>query len=281
MATPVYSYQKKGSKIVDGDIVDVVVIDEENLKFILVADEKKASKLYDAITEEIEVMRIFQIKVSANTSIYPVETLANIFGSIPIVADAYEYEPLDYTMKFTEKNSIVFHIKLTCPVDAILPKIVMTGDLVLSSSSNQTAKILYQDIKLCTLTRGQELDITLYAARANASSHNHATPVRNVHYRRMPKVRVKKQPGNPEILRGIKDICPKNVFDIEDSLLIVARNDDCIMCRDCLGKNVGLKTNSQRYEMIIQSRGAMSPQDILDRAVTIYNDQGVTMNSLQ
>lgn len=62
--------------------------------------------------------------------------------------------------------------------------------------------------------------------------HAKFSPVATASYRLLPAIDL--QPMNPEESKQLVDLCPMNVFDIEDMGITVARPRDCSVCRECI-----------------------------------------------
>lgn len=272
-----YRFRQKGKKINQTDY-SITKTSENSLTLLLNADHLTANSLYTNICFKIPSLRIVQIKVVTNTSIYNNQILAQKLGLIPIVGDAEKIPIIMEGSVVNDTNSYVLELKMECPDDLEVSLPITTKNLI---SKQDNVYPLYDDTKIGSLTKGQAIHIFCYVVRGDGDSHVGWKVVSNVGFRQLPRISIRKQPPNPEKL---KSICPKNVFDIEDSLLIVKRPDDCIMCKACIsdefssGSNpsdppyVNLARNSKQYELTINSLGTIDCETILNKAIELHNN---------
>jgi hypothetical protein len=83
--------------------------------------------------------------------------------------------------------------------------------------------------------------------------------------------------------QGMLDVCPKRVFDIEDSHLVAARPDDCDACRQCEYYAVAQNqpesvTLPQRklaewHRFTVETNGSLDAEDVVRRALKIVQQR--------
>jgi hypothetical protein len=80
---------------------------------------------------------------------------------------------------------------------------------------------------------------------------------------------------------ALKEICPMNVFDIEDlggvSTATVARPRDCSMCRECIrqegwSERIRLRRKADHFLFSVESVGNMAPEVIVQEAIKILQN---------
>lgn len=87
----------------------------------------------------------------------------------------------------------------------------------------------------------------------------------------------------------LKNMCPMNVFDIEDLEGVptakVARPRDCSMCRECIRQDgwsdkVKLRRKADHYLFSVESVGCIPPETIVREGIAILKAKAVKFRSL-
>mmetsp|Transcript_25510 Transcript_25510/g.100782 ORF Transcript_25510/g.100782 Transcript_25510/m.100782 type:complete len:177 (+) Transcript_25510:972-1502(+) len=79
--------------------------------------------------------------------------------------------------------------------------------------------------------------------------------------------------------KELKEMCPSNCFDIEESgKAVVSRPSTCTMCRECIrhgdwGEKVRLSRVRDHFIFSIESTGAIAPEDLFMRALQVLVDK--------
>lgn len=163
---------------------------------------------------------------------------------------------------------------------------VMSSDLEWTPQGDQEdtyadnpLRPVYGDIPIAKLRPGQEIHLTCFCEKNIGKEHAKWSPVATATYRLMPAISFKKdeKTNQPAVITGSKaqelvDLCPMNVFDIEDGAAIVARPRDCTFCRECIrepewDEKVSLQKLKQHYIFSVESVGIIPPEVIVEEAL--------------
>lgn len=83
------------------------------------------------------------------------------------------------------------------------------------------------------MRENQEVHVEMICQKGIGKQHTKWSPVSTAYYRLHPKIELKKHFKAQEAVK-LKNLCPKSVFDIEDSHLVVKNIRDCTSCRECI-----------------------------------------------
>lgn len=148
----------------------------------------------------------------------------------------------------------------------------------------QKIGFLFDNILIAKLVEGQEMEFEVFCSKNFGHVHTKWSPVSTAFYRLMPHVAITEPILNEDAVR-IKNVCPTNVFDIEDinkkkgdKQLTVARPSDCTMCRACIsdpavGNKIFLGKEKMRYQFTIESIGVIDPIELMEKALGFLMDK--------
>lgn len=132
---------------------------------------------------------------------------------------------------------------------------------------------VYEDIIIAKLRPGQEISLVCYCEKNIGKEHAKWSPVSNASYRLMPLITFK-TPVKGELAERLVNLCPMNVFDIEDSICVVKNIRSCTMCRECirypeLEEKIILQKEKQHFIFTVESVGVMPPEIIVEEALKV------------
>ena len=99
--------------------------------------------------------------------------------------------------------------------------------------------MVHDDIIIAKLRPGQCIEISMRAVKGIGRDHAKFSAVGTASYKLLPKIEFdwneKVKTAKKKDYKHLKDLCPKNVFDIEDDKpIVVNRLRDCTLCRACI-----------------------------------------------
>lgn len=263
--------------------VKVVSCSDELLRLDLSGvDASVANAIRRVMISEVPTVAIDKVHLWQNTGIIQDEILCHRLGLIPIwVPDIDSIEPAkeegdDYDIS----GAVKFKLHVKCPAD--YPKgqnlHVYSKDLKFEPQTKlqqQWAKPpqpVHPDILIAKLRPGQEIECELYCLKGTGKIHAKWSPVCTASYRLMPDVTIlQEQKG--AAAKHLVELCPKNVFDIEDNVAVVKRPRDCSACRRCIEEIpsgiVELAKVKDHFIFSIESSGCMPSAEIFARALGI------------
>lgn len=305
------SYVKQASSI-DEDVVGTFIkgfsmeiqrLEKKEKEGILVMDligidAPVANALRRILISEIPTMTIEKVFISNNTSVIQDEVLAHRLGLIPILVDPREFERKMEGADPDEGDTLVFNLKVRCTKKTDLPSSSqeLTPELMYNHSSVYSSDLIWEpvgeqaeifsaqpvrpvhdDILIAKLRPGQVIDLVAHCHLGIGEEHAKWSPVSTASYRLHPRVSL----VEPVVGKDAAELvakCPMNVFDIEDSAAVVARERNCSMCRECIRgdgweNRVKLQRERNRFIFSIESTGVLPPDVLFKEAVKILGQK--------
>lgn len=271
--------------------------DEQTIFDIVNIDAPIANALRRILLVEVPSVAIEIVRFHNNTSVMHDEMFAHRLGLVPLCIDPRPFEVRHKGDAITSRNTIKFKLKVKCernrlaPADVEAPpSVLFKNHQILSSDiehvpfpgaeAQQAAMFgdrppgpVHNDILLCKLRPGQEIDVEMEATKNIGKEHAKWSPVCTAAYRMLPEIRLK-QELRGETAQDLVNMCPANVFDIEDDKAIVARPRDCTMCRECIrlpewDERVELLRKRDHFIFDIESTGALPAATLVTEALAV------------
>lgn len=271
--------------------------DEQTIFDIVHIDAPIANALRRILLVEVPSIAIEIVRFHNNTSIMHDEMFAHRLGLVPLCIDPRPFQIRQRGDPITSRNTIKFKLKVKCernrfaPADVEAPPSVLYKNHLITSShiehipfpgaeAQQAAMFgdrppgpVHDDILLCKLRPGQEIDVDMEATKNIGKEHAKWSPVCTAAYRMLPEIRLKK-PLSGETAKELVNMCPANVFDIEDDRAIVARPRDCTMCRECIrlpqwDEKVELLRKRDHFIFDVESTGALPAATLVTEALAV------------
>ncbi|CAN8240951.1 unnamed protein product [Cochlearia groenlandica] len=295
--------------------VDVISCTETDMEFDMIGiDASFANAFRRILIAEVPSMAIEKVLIANNTSLIIDEVLAHRIGLIPIAADPRLFEYLSENDQPNEKNTIVFKLHVKCPKGASRLQVLTNemkwlpngSEFLKESGGGSTSKPKtytafscsqedlfpefannpitpsHLDILIAKLSPGQEIELEAHAIKGIGKTHAKWSPVGTAWYRMLPEV-VLLEEVEDELAERLVDICPKNVFDIEDigngkKRATVARPRNCTLCKECKRDNdlvhrVDLGSVKTHFIFKIESTGTLPPEVLFTEAVKVLEDK--------
>jgi len=218
--------------------IDVKRCNRDIAEFDIIGiDAPIVNSLRRTIIAEVATVAIERVVVYQNTGVIHDENLAHRLGLIPLLIDP---KMVDFKDDEPDSEEIKFNLHITCDRDSKDTVSVYSRDLKWEPQSEsqqilfegQPPKPVYGDILIAKLRPGQEIEAECYCRKGYGKEHAKWSPVSTAWYRLMPDIQVSNVKG--EEARMLVERCPKNVFDVEDSIAVVKDARSCTTCRECL-----------------------------------------------
>lgn len=281
-----------------GDLTRDVLIDFEmkfnqNLNLIF-----KISIIFQVPTVAIE-----KVEMINNTSVIQDEVLAHRLGLIPIAVDPrnFDFKPLDKKSELinTIRDSLKFRLHVSCHNNPPGSATKFTNSVVYSKHlewvpindeqkelfADNPPRVVHDDIILAKLRPNQTIELECYCEKGIGATHAKWSPSATASYRLMPEITFSGQGVFDEEAKVLKQLCPMNVFDIEELgnsshpgepsvRAVVARPRDCTTCRECIrgdwSKKVNLKRIKDHFIFSVETSGVLRPEDIFKESLKIF-----------
>jgi len=236
-----------------------------------------------------------------NTSVVVDEVLAQRIGLIPLNVD-----PALVTMKenaseqATDRNTIVFDVKLTCernpkaPKDATDPAQLYINYELLSSHLSWRPAGEQEDvfirnppaptnpnIVLAKLRPGQEIELELHAVKGVGKDHAKFSPVATASYRLLPQIKIKK-PIPPNLAHKFQKCFSPGVIKINPGTNAVSVDEENVR-RDSVSRevlrhpefsdSVELSRVRDFFLFNIESEGPYAPERLFPESIRIMREK--------
>jgi len=240
---------------------------ENEIKFILdKATPELANALRRAASYEVPVMAIEDVYFLKNSSALYDEIIAHRLGLIPLKGAKGYVLPAECTCK--GKGCAKCQTKAKLKVKG--PAIVTASDL---KFKDPAIKPVYPDMPIVKLLEGQEIELEAVAVLGKGKDHTKWSPCL-AFYRQYPSITISQK--DLKNAKQIAEICPRKVFEVKDSKLVVKDLEACNLCLACVDKSKGaVKVSGEEDKFIftIESWGQRSPKEILTESCKILKKQ--------
>lgn len=287
--------------------IKVIYLDEENIVFDLIGvDVSIANALRRILLAEVPTMAIETVYIQDNTSILQDEVLSHRLGLIPLKVDPRLFEDFQPGDEPTDLNTLVFKLDVQCEelpaevrkemlerggADARpYPQGAYSRDLEWQPQGDQETTLgtavgpVHGDIPIVNMKPGQKVRLEAHCHKGVGKDHTKFSPVATASYRLLPDIIIP-QPLSGREAEQLVDICPMQVFDIEDTFAKVSRPRDCTMCRECIRKEgweekVQLRRVANHFIFTVESSGCLPPTEIVKMAIQVLKQKSLSKQAL-
>ena len=278
--------------------INVLSRSADTLEFELVGvDASLANALRRIMLAEVPTVAIEHVWIQDNTSIIQDEVLAHRIGLIPIKVDPSKLDPVQNEEE-TDINTIVFNLDVKCTEERVTLKngreayvneTVYSSQLTWMPQGDQEEAFpegvapVHDDIVLAKLRPGQHIEFEAHCRLGVGKDHTKFSPVATASYRLLPDISFA-SPVTGDAARELKEMCPLQVFDIEDMggkpTAVAARPRDCTMCRECIRKEgwdekVQLRRKADHFIFSVESVGQLDPAVIVKQSIAILKEKSL------
>lgn len=267
---------------------------------LLHIDTSIANAFRRIMIAEVPSVAAETIYVFNNTSVIQDEVLAHRIGLIPLKVDPDLLTWVDQTAdekdKFTDENTIVLTLNVTCSHNANAPE-GLTDPKVLYKNSHIYARDLKfepqgrqaevfanipvvaadPDILLAKLRPGQEILLRAHCVLGVGSDHAKFSPVATASYRLMPVIQLKEDIVGAEATK-LQTLFPLGVIGIENGKAYVkdSRKDTVlreVLRHDEFALRVKLGRRRDHFIFNVELTGAMLPEEIFFKLVRVLRNK--------
>lgn len=290
--------------------IKVLELKKYSIKFeLLNTDLAIANALRRIMISEVPTMAIDFVEIRDNTSALHDEFLAHRIGLVPLYSpnlDEFEFHEECLCNSMCEKCTVKFRLHKVSADDQL--EITSKHIEIVAQGANQPmlgeqpplAPVTYYDefgneepaITLAKLAKNQILDFDLVAKKGIGKIHAKWSPVATCVMRKQPLVELDHEKLNKELneqeKRTFVNKCPRNVFKFNEArkVIDIENPDNCSLCQECvkytqeegIERGVKITENDHKFIFIVESTGALDPEDIVFRAIVILQKK---LRSLQ
>ncbi len=227
-----------------------------------------------AMKSHVPVMAVDYVDIYMNSSYLYDEILAHRIGLIPLKTNLE---------KFNLQNQCVCggegcpscQVSLRLNVEG--PRVVYSGDFV--SDDPETVPV-FDNIPVIELFEGQQLMLEAVARLGFGREHAKFQPVSVCTYRVLARVRINESCSS---CRKCVQVCPRNVFSVDEDRVRVIDEFSCTLCKDCLKvceENAIELTETDDFLFTVESIGQMEVREVARRALDAIKSKAQEMVSL-
>lgn len=271
--------------------IEVSFCDPDRVVFDLVhVNAPIANAIRRILLVEVPSIAVETVFVHSNNSIMHDEMLAHRLGLVPLRIDPRSFTVWNKGDKVTPQNTVKFSLNVRCEMNRSAPRDdeappdvlykghkVYSGDMKYVPMPGQSLAPppapVHDDIVLAKLRPGQDIHIEMNATKNIGKEHAKWSPVSTASYRLLPEVTITRETSG-RLAKGLKNLCPANVFDIEDDHAVVRRPRDCTMCRECVREkpfsdHVELTRKRDHFIFDVESTGVMDADILVTQALDV------------
>ncbi|EZG45041.1 DNA-directed RNA polymerase family I and III subunit [Gregarina niphandrodes] len=271
-------------KLVKRMSIDMRQKGEERVLFDLKGvDVAMANALRRVMIAEVPTMAIETVHLYQNTGVLQDEVLCHRLGLVPFKVEPETYKYRTENEELTAENSLCFKLHIVCTPENLdqekkcLP--VYSRDFVWVPLSEQQKeqypeppRPVSEDYLITKLRPGQEIEAVCYLEKGIGKTHAKWSPVCPAVYRLHPKIIFPQG-----VLRGpeaedLVNLCPMNVFDIENGEAIVAKPTQCTTCRACIERfptQVEVRKIKDHFIFQVEATGSIPAPDVFKRSLSV------------
>lgn len=248
----------------------VKTLEKSENKLVLQIDETSpefANSIRRAIISLVPTLAIEKIEFTENSSTLYDEIVALRVGLIPLKTDLKTYNTRE-SCTCKNKGCSKCTVKLTLKKQG--PGVAYAEDL---KSSDPEIVPAHPKILIVTLDEGQSIAFKANAILGTGQNHTKWSPG-TTFYRYYPSVKITK---TGEKLKEAVKVCPKNVFAVKNSKLVVANERNCDLSLSCVEKfgekNFIVKGDPNKLIFTIESWGQLDPKVMWTKAIDIIEKE--------
>eukprot|EP01053_Blabericola_migrator_P008768 Blabericola_migrator_1__8767@NODE_461_length_8293_cov_107_238877_g360_i0_p5_GENE_NODE_461_length_8293_cov_107_238877_g360_i0NODE_461_length_8293_cov_107_238877_g360_i0_p5_ORF_typecomplete_len331_score59_16RNA_pol_L/PF01193_24/6_1e51RNA_pol_A_bac/PF01000_26/5_8e33Fer4_9/PF13187_6/0_0026ETF_QO/PF05187_13/0_058Fer4_8/PF13183_6/0_092Fer4_18/PF13746_6/0_11_NODE_461_length_8293_cov_107_238877_g360_i027953787 len=268
-------------------------ISEDRIKFDLIGiDVAYANAFRRIMIAEVPTMAIETVHLWQNTGVIQDEVLCHRLGLVPFRVDPVPFKYRTENEEHTAENSLCFTLHITCTEQNLDPALkclpIYSRDFVWKPLSERQAEQFKDnppapingDILITKLRPGQEIEAVCYVEKGTGKTHAKWSPAAPAVYRLQPRLVFTKGALKGAEAEELKELCPMNVFDVEDGVSVVRDARACTTCRACIERfpeQVEVRKIKDHFIFSVEGTGAIPAVEIFRRAVQVFIDKLVQL----
>jgi DNA-directed RNA polymerase subunit D len=217
-----------------------------------------ANSLRRAMISDVPKMAIDYIDLYDNTSVLFDEMLSLRLGLIPLKTNADMYQ-FQQDCECKGAGCALCQVSLTLSAEG--PCVVHSRDLKSSDPETEPAD---QNIPIVELKAGQKVVLTAVARMGTAKEHAKFQPVCASGYKNLPVISISEK---CDLCKVCVDTCPRGVFKIEKSKLVVGDVYKCSLCKLCTeacdAGAIDVSTEDSSFIFTVETDGSYSAHDMV------------------
>ncbi len=225
------------------------IIEKEDNQITFTAEiEESLANAIRRYLNQIPIIAVDEVEIMKNDSPLYDETIAHRIGLIPLKMDKTISEKTSSNLKLSVKKE----------------------GMVYSGELSGKIKVVYDEIPITSLRKGQELELVATARIGKGVDHPKFSPGL-MFYRNIVNIKV-----NKNCPKEVIEVCPQNIFELQGDKVVAKNTERCDMCESCIelckrkGKKDAIILNPTKNLMItIESWGQLSTAEMIKKTIEI------------
>ncbi|GLB38172.1 putative epoxide hydrolase [Lyophyllum shimeji] len=285
--------------------VKVQRLSQRSIEFDLVGvDASIANAFRRILIAEVPTVCIEHVYAWDNTSVIQDEVLAHRIGMVPLNVDPALVEMRDASNQATDRNTIVFRLKVLCERNPSAPKGSTDPAVLYKNHELLSSHLVWQpageqadvfaasppaptnpNIVLAKLRPGQAVEMELHAVKGVGKDHAKFSPVATASYRLLPHIVIKK-PIPPHLAEKFQKCFAPGVINVDPRTKEVSV-DEYNVRRDTVSRevlrhpefadSVELSRIRDHFLFSIESESAYAPERLLPEAIQLMRRKIATL----
>lgn len=219
---------------------------ENQITFTAEIEESLANAIRRYVNQ-IPILAVDEVEISKNDSPLYDETIAHRIALIPLKIDK------------TIDEKTIAGLKLDVKKEGMIYSIELKGN----------AKVVYANIPITFLNKGQELKLIATAKMGKGKEHSKFSPGL-IFYRNIVDVKIDKN-----CPKEIIDACPQKILRFEKGKVVIKDSEKCDMCEACMdlckkkGKDLIKLIPTKNLRITLESFGQLEVKDLFKKSIDI------------
>jgi DNA-directed RNA polymerase subunit D len=232
-----------------------------------------ANALRRVIISEVPTLAIEDVIFIENGSPMSDEQVAHVLAMIPLTTPPGKYLPPNRCDE-AEKAGKKCRVVLTLEARAEKEPLWVTSSMLISE--DEEVKPANPNIRITKLPPGKALKLEAHAVLGKGKNHAKFQPGL-AYYKFQPIVKIDYE--HCKACSICVNSCPRGVFKLENSKVIVVNPDECSLCNLCVEKcptkpkAVEVSYLKDAVIFTIESNGGMPPITILEEAINVFGEK--------
>lgn len=214
---------------------------------------------------QVPVLAIEDVGIDENDSALFDEAVAQRLGQIPL-----DFDPEKFNLpEECDCEDGCPNCRARFSLEEEGPGKVRAGDL---ESESEGVKPLYEDIPITVLDDNQLIKLEATAILSTGKDHSkHQASIASYQY--YPQINVDNRKLDKEEARRCAEVCPRDVFKLDNGNLRVVDESRCTICKECVEEvdsdGIEVEGDEERFIFKIESISALEPLTILKKTSEI------------
>ncbi|NHI91706.1 MAG: DNA-directed RNA polymerase subunit D [Candidatus Lokiarchaeota archaeon] len=251
--------------------IKILEKDEEHIKLIIEdVSNSFVNSLRRVLISEIPTIAIEEVWIVENNTVLYDKILAHRLGLIPLKTDLESFN-LPAECGCGGAGCPQCRVSFTLTKEAVNEDVmVYSGDL---ESADPKVVPVSDKIPIVKLMKGQKVVLEAYGILGIGKDHAKWQASNTSSYKYYPNVEIDYDKCTN--CEDCIEICPRKVFGKKDKKVIVERNIECSLCRECIkaceDDAINLNWFENKFIFNVETSGSMPAEELIFQALKVLN----------